>query len=101
MLILNIYVLLVKISYLGDNTDLVSECELGKVRGKPQKVPLFVERKVCLLIFVTYLLHIWNQHFISYKMVPILISFEKVVEVLYFANFISSLNFFQLSLIKL
>jgi hypothetical protein len=31
---------------------------------------------------------IWNQPFISYKMVPISITFEKVVEVLYFGHLI-------------
>ena len=59
-----------------------SECELGKIRGKTLKVPLFAERKVCLEKEI----HIWNQHFISYKMVPILITFEKVVEILYCVN---------------
>jgi hypothetical protein len=49
-----------------------SECELVKVRGKILKVPLFAERKVCL----EKELHFWNQHFISYKMKPILITFE-------------------------
>jgi len=34
-------------------------------------------------------LHIWNQHFISYKMVPISITFEKVVEVLYCGHLIT------------
>ena len=48
------------------------ECDLGKVRGKILKVPLFAERKVCL----EKELHFWNQHFISYKMEPILITFE-------------------------
>ena len=45
-------------------------------------VPLFAERKVCL----EKKSHIWNQHFISYKMVPILITFDKVVGVLYFEH---------------
>jgi len=34
----------------------------------------------------------WNQHFISYKMVPILITFEKVVEILYCVNLIKDLK---------
>ncbi len=50
----------------------ISECEIAKVRGKNLKVPLFAERKVCL----EKELHFWNQHFISYKMDPILITFE-------------------------
>jgi hypothetical protein len=60
----------------------ISECEIAKVRGKNLKVPLFAERKVCL----EKELHIWIQHYISYKKVPISITFEKVVEVLYFGN---------------
>jgi len=53
-------------------------------------VPLFVERKVCL----EKNLHIWNQHFISYKMVPILITLKKVVEVLYFEH-LTNINLLQ------
>ena len=59
-----------------------SECELGKVLRKTRKVPLFAERKVCL----EKDLRIWNQHFISYKMVPISITFERFVEVRYCGN---------------
>jgi len=32
--------------------------------------------------------HIWNQRFISYKIVSISITFEKVVEILYCVNLI-------------
>ncbi len=58
------------------------QCELGKIRGKTLNIPLFAERKVCLEKEI----HIWNQHFISYKKVLISITFEKVVEILYCGN---------------